>query len=63
MNYLSGLIEKSEWDHIIDNYAKQENLADDYFKWVQIQNQWDKYKQEVINRSKYLHLDNGSGAQ
>ena len=63
LNYLSGLIEKSEWDHIIDNYAKQENLADDYFKWVQIQNQWDKYKQEVINRSKYLHLDNGSGAQ
>ena len=63
LNYLAGLIEKSEWDHIIDNYAKQENLADDYFKWVQIQNQWDKYKQEVINRSKYLHLDNGSGAQ
>ena len=63
LNYLAGLTEKSEWDHIIDNYAKQENLADDYFKWVQIQNQWDKYKQEVINRSKYLHLDNGSSAQ
>ncbi len=58
--YLSGLKSRDDWDTVYLNYATQENLEEDFNKWFQIQNQWDKYKQAVVDRSKYLNIDNNA---
>jgi len=58
--YLAGLKSKDDWDLIYITYATQENLEEDFNKWFQIQNQWDKYKQAVIDRAQYLNIDNNA---
>lgn len=56
LQYLAGLMLKRDWDVAIAYY--EEHFPDDYFKWFQVQTQWDKEKQVVIDRAQYLNLDN-----
>lgn len=59
--YLVGEVSQYEWDQIVERYSSQEIYEDDYFKWVQIQNQWDKGKQTVIDWYLYQNVNNQSG--
>tara|TARA_B100000927_G_scaffold243198_2_gene205143 strand:- start:12263 stop:13327 length:1065 start_codon:yes stop_codon:yes gene_type:complete len=60
LKFLAGLKTKDDWDLIYITYATQENLEEDFNKWFQIQTQWDKYKQAVVDRAQYLNIDNNA---
>ena len=59
--YLVGEVSQYEWDEVVRKYSSNILYEDDYFKWVQIQNQWDKGKQTVIDWWHYNNINNKSG--
>ena len=59
--YLVGEVTQYEWDEVVRKYSSEEIYEDDYFKWVQIQNQWDKGKQTVVDWFLYQNVNNQSG--